>query len=214
VFMSPTLLDELTKIGISLLIGSILGLEREYQNKPAGFRTIALICVGATLFTIISIRLGEPTHSMDRIAANIITGIGFIGAGVIFKNGANVYGLTTAATIWIAAGIGMSVGTGDYILSFIALAVTLIILMIFEYFQEKFFHIHQRRLYFISFNGHELDSVIEKELKKRRLKFFKHKEKRNKQETTCEFEVIGSKKRLDFFNEFLLQNEEVKSFEY
>lgn len=112
--MSPILIDEIIKIGISLLIGSILGLERAYHNKPAGFRTIALICVGAALFTIISIRLGEPSHSMDRVAANIITGIGLIGAGVIFKNGANVYGLTATATIWIAADLGMTVGIGSY----------------------------------------------------------------------------------------------------
>ena len=103
------LLDELTKIGLSLLLGSLLGLEREYQNKPAGFRTIALICVGATLFTILSYRLGNSV-SVDRVAANIITGIGFIGAGVIFKNNNTVYGLTTASTIWLAAGLGMAVG--------------------------------------------------------------------------------------------------------
>ena len=92
---------ELTKLSVSLLLGSLLGLEREYQNKAAGFRTIALICMGSTVFTLISMRIS--ISNPDRIAANIITGIGFIGAGVIFKNGANVYGLTTAATIWVSA---------------------------------------------------------------------------------------------------------------
>jgi putative Mg2+ transporter-C (MgtC) family protein len=212
--MSQILIDELIKIGISLLIGSLLGLEREYQNKPAGFRTIALICVGATLFTIISFRMGEITHSIDRIAANIVTGIGFIGAGVIFKNGANVYGLTTAATIWIAAGLGMAVGAGEYALAFVSLGVSLMILMVFEYFQERVSASHQRRLYFITFKGHELDNVIEKELKKNKLRFHKNKEKRNKQETTCEYEVYGRKSRLDNFNEFLLRDEDIKSFEY
>jgi putative Mg2+ transporter-C (MgtC) family protein len=206
--------EELTKIGISLLIGSLLGLEREYQNKPAGFRTIALICVGATLFTIVSIRLGEATHSMDRVAANIITGIGFIGAGVIFKNGANVYGLTTAATIWIAAGLGMSVGAGAYALSFVALAVALTILMVFEYFQEQIDAFHQKRVYFITFKGHVLDDLIENEMKKCRLRYRKNKEKRNKQETTCEYEVFGKEKHLAIFNEFLLETEDIKSFEY
>lgn len=212
--MSAVLIDELTKMGISVLIGSLLGLEREFQNKPAGFRTIALICVGATLFTIISIRMGETLQSSDRIAANIITGIGFIGAGVIFKNGANVYGLTTAATIWIAAGLGMAVGANEYALAFVTLAMALIILRGFEYFQAQVFRIHQRRLYFITFKGNDLDRLIEDEMKKNKLRFHKNKEKRNKQTTTCEYEVFGRKKRLEVFNEFLLQNEAVQSFEY
>ena len=106
------LIDELIKMGISIFLGGLLGLEREYQNKPAGFRTLALICIGATAFTILSIRLAGDSISHDRIAANIITGIGFIGAGVIFKSGVTVYGLTTAATIWVTAGIGMAVGAG------------------------------------------------------------------------------------------------------
>ena len=212
--MSDILTEELTKIAISMLIGSILGLEREFQNKPAGFRTIALICVGATLFTVISIRMGETSNSMDRIAANIITGIGFIGAGVIFKNGANVYGLTTAATIWIAAGLGMAVGANEYALAFTTLAVSLIILRGFEYFQEKVFRIQQRRLYFITFQGHQLDDVIEIELRKHKLKFQKNKERRNRNETTCEYEVSGKRKRLDAFHEFLLEHESITSFEY
>lgn len=212
--MSAVVIEELTKMGISVLIGSLLGLEREFQNKPAGFRTIALICIGATLFTIISIRMGEDLQSSDRIAANIITGIGFIGAGVIFKNGANVYGLTTAATIWIAAGLGMAVGANEYVLAFVTLVIALIVLRGFEYFQEKMFKILQRRLYFITFKGQELDTLIEEELKKNKLRFHKNKEKRNKQATTCEYEVFGRKKRIEAFNEFLLHNEAVQSFEY
>ena len=105
---------DLTKILVAILCGGILGFEREYQNKSAGFRTIILITLGATIFTIISQRIGG---SDDRIAANIITGIGFIGAGVIFKGSLDVKGLTTAAVIWIAAAIGMSIGIGEYLLA-------------------------------------------------------------------------------------------------
>ena len=89
--------NDLIAIGVSLLAGSLVGIEREYKNKSAGFRTIVLICLGATAFTIVS-RFG--VGSDDRIAANIITGIGFIGAGVIFKDKFSVMGLTTAAVIW------------------------------------------------------------------------------------------------------------------
>jgi putative Mg2+ transporter-C (MgtC) family protein len=208
------LIDELTKMGISILLGGLLGLEREYQNKPAGFRTLALICIGATAFTILSIRLSGDGIAHDRIAANIITGIGFIGAGVIFKSGVNVYGLTTAATIWVTAGIGMAVGAGDYLLACVITGVTLLILSLFEYLQNKVDILHKRRLYFISFDGHVLDTHIENEMRKAKLKYKKLKEKRSQNETTCSYEVFGRESHLDIFNEFLLETPEVKQFEY
>jgi putative Mg2+ transporter-C (MgtC) family protein len=203
---------ELTKLGISLLLGSILGFEREYNNKPAGFRTIALICIGATTFTLMSIHISSS--SPDRIAANIVTGIGFIGAGVIFKSGSNVYGLTTSATIWVAAAIGMAVGAGEYIFAATVTALSLTILSLFEYLQFTIDAIHKRRLYFITFEGHTYDTQIEVQLAKFHLKYKKLKEKRTKNETTCEFEVFGKQKNLDIFNEFLLDNEHISAFEY
>lgn len=203
---------ELTKLGISLLLGSILGFEREYNNKPAGFRTIALICIGATTFTLMSMHISSS--SPDRIAANIVTGIGFIGAGVIFKSGANVYGLTTSATIWVAAAIGMAVGAGEYIFAAAVTVLSLTILSLFEYLQFTIDAIHKRRLYFITFDGHTYDSQIEVELIKYHLKYKKLKEKRAKDETTCEYEIFGKQKNLDIFNEFLLDNQHIKAFEY
>jgi len=100
--MSPES-EQIIQIFAALLAGAILGLEREYHNKPAGFRTMILICVSSCLFTILSVSL----LGGDRIASNIVTGIGFIGAGVVFKEGANVRGITSAAIIWMAAAIGM-----------------------------------------------------------------------------------------------------------
>src|SRR5690606_36053063 len=117
--------NDLVSIGISVLAGSLVGLEREYKNKSAGFRTIVLICLGATVFTIVS-RFG--VGSDDRVAANIITGIGFIGAGVIFKDKFSVMGLTTAAVIWIVAGIGMAAGVGYYGLAISISMITVVIL--------------------------------------------------------------------------------------
>src|ERR1700752_2697526 len=104
-------LPDIVKILLSFALGSLLGIEREYKKKPAGFRTLIMITVGATLFTILSNRIAA---NPDRIAANIITGIGFIGAGVIFKEGVKVSGMTTAATIWISAAIGMATGYGAF----------------------------------------------------------------------------------------------------
>ncbi len=96
---------------LAILLGGIIGFEREYQNKSAGLRTMMLIALGSTLFTIISIHIAG-TSSPDRIASNIVTGIGFVGAGVIFKGDTGVNGVTTAATIWVVAALGMGIGAG------------------------------------------------------------------------------------------------------
>src|SRR5213592_1945308 len=108
--------DEFEILGRLLLaglLGGLIGLERELRGYPAGIRTIALVALGSCLFTDISALLGGE----DRIAAQIVTGIGFIGAGVIFREGYSVRGITTAATIWSGAAIGMAVGTSLYIVA-------------------------------------------------------------------------------------------------
>src|SRR5688572_10998503 len=105
--------DILLKLLISVLIGIIIGGEREYRNKSAGFRTIILICLGSTIFTILSGKIGDDTGA-SRVAANIVTGIGFLGAGAIMREGLTVQGLTTASTIWVAAALGMAVGGGEF----------------------------------------------------------------------------------------------------
>src|SRR5918993_115981 len=119
---------DVISLAFSILCGSIIGFEREYNNKSAGFRTVILICFGSTIFTIVS-RYGSGSD--DRIAANIITGIGFIGAGVIFKDKLSVLGLTTAAVIWTSAGIGMLCGIGLHFLAICVTIVTLIVLSLF-----------------------------------------------------------------------------------
>src|SRR5688572_18351765 len=134
---------DLNSILVSILCGSILGFEREYFNKSAGFRTIILICLGSTMFTLIS---RYSTGSDDRIAANIITGIGFIGAGVIFKDKLTVLGLTTAAVIWTAAGIGMAAGIGEHMLAFLVTIFTLAVLSIFGKAEFVIDRLNKRRV--------------------------------------------------------------------
>lgn len=101
--------EDLIRLALALLLGGLIGAEREYRSKAAGFRTTIMICVGATLFTMISLRIGG-----DRIAANIVTGIGFLGAGLIYKEENRVKGLTSAATVWAVSALGMSIGGGYY----------------------------------------------------------------------------------------------------
>lgn len=151
--------DDFQTILISILCGCILGMEREYQNKSAGLRTIVLICLGSTIFTMIS--RGINGASDDRIAANIITGIGFIGAGVIFKENFNVKGLTTAAVIWISAAIGMLIGTTNYQLGLILSIAVLIILSLFSKIESLMDYISHIRIYRLTFVNDDLGNVDE-----------------------------------------------------
>lgn len=113
-------LDLLGRLMLAALLGGMVGLEREWSGKPAGFRTNLLICVGAALLTELSIsvaRAADPMALADpgRIAAQIVSGIGFLGAGTIIQSRAGVVGLTTAATLWVVAAIGMAVGAGAFV---------------------------------------------------------------------------------------------------
>ena len=103
------------KILLALILGGALGMERQYHDKPAGFDTNCLICVGATLFTIMSLVMGAAGGDPGRIAAQIVTGVGFIGAGSIMRDGNKISGLTTAANVWLVAAIGMAIGFDQYI---------------------------------------------------------------------------------------------------
>ena len=124
------LTDDIIKLGIAILVGGVVGLEREVQYKAAGFRTIILITLGSTLFTLFSIAI-EPDVSPSRIASNIVTGIGFLGAGTILREGGRIGGLTTAATIWLAAALGMGIGAGQIEFVLGATGITLIVLVFF-----------------------------------------------------------------------------------
>lgn len=120
---------DLIKALTSLVIGMILGAERELKDKAAGFRTITLICLGSTLFTLLSYKIGMgQSEDATRIASYVVSGIGFLGAGVIFKDGFTINGLTTASIIWVAAAIGMSIGFGQFYIAFTFLFASFIII--------------------------------------------------------------------------------------
>lgn len=113
------------RIALAASLGGIIGLEREYRGYPAGVRTMALVCMGSALFADMSREYGGD----DRIAAQIVSGIGFLGAGLIFREGLSVRGVTTAATIWSAAAVGVAIGAEGYI---IAVAASLIAVALLE----------------------------------------------------------------------------------
>jgi putative Mg2+ transporter-C (MgtC) family protein len=119
--------DQLAIVGrlaLAGLLGAIMGLERELRGHPAGIRTMSMVTLGACLFTEVSQLLGEG----DRIAAQIVTGIGFLGAGVIFREGTGIKGITTAATVWGAAAIGMALGRELYVVSILGTVLVVFLL--------------------------------------------------------------------------------------
>lgn len=145
-------LDFLIRLSAAAVMGFALGLERELTNKYAGLRTHILVCLGACVFTLLSI-YGFPTFAQGdnviveqatgvrdtaRIAAQIVTGIGFIGAGTVLRNGPMVFGLTTAATLWIAASIGMACGAGMYDVAVISTVLSVAVLTIIRVFERQF----------------------------------------------------------------------------
>jgi putative Mg2+ transporter-C (MgtC) family protein len=129
--VSPDLLMAL-RLLLAAVLGGAIGYQRERAGKPAGFRTHMLICMGATLFTLVSIYGFTGPADPSRVAAGVVTGIGFIGAGAIIFRTTDGYiaGLTTAATIWVAAGIGVAVGSGLYIASVVTTAIVLFVLFL------------------------------------------------------------------------------------
>ncbi len=136
----------LIKLTISLCLGALIGAEREYKSKVAGFRTIILITLGSTLFTLVSVALvgqGDPT----RIASTVVTGIGFLGAGVIYRETGTIKGITTAAVIWAAAAIGMMVGFGLFAISIISVILVLIILLSFSWLQRYIDRTNREKIY-------------------------------------------------------------------
>ena len=130
---------------IALAAGSIIGLERSYHGRPAGFRTHALVCLSSCMLMVMTVyqdtwfgafSLERTVVDPTRMAQGIMTGIGFLGAGVIMREGLTVRGLTTAASIWITAGIGVMIGVGFYFPAGIATAMTLIVLSVFRWIER------------------------------------------------------------------------------
>jgi putative Mg2+ transporter-C (MgtC) family protein len=198
---------------LSFLIGAVIGFEREYHSKAAGLRTMVMICLGSTIFTEISLSIG--ISSPDRIASNIITGIGFLGAGVIFKDGLTITGITTATTIWISAALGMAVGAGEYFIAILGTVIVLLILSALSAITQKIESIHQARSYLISFNDDKqfLDD-LDAEIGRLKLKHFLKKDFKDNDVVTILYEILGKEQKLNELNSFLKNDPRVTKYEY
>jgi putative Mg2+ transporter-C (MgtC) family protein len=198
---------------ISFIIGAAIGFEREYHSKAAGLRTMIMICLGSTIFTEVSMSIG--TSSPDRIASNIITGIGFLGAGVIFKDGLSITGITTATTIWICAALGMAVGAGEYFIALLGSVIVMLVLSALSVITKKIESLHQARSYVITYAaGSGFRDEFEKETGDLTLKFLRRKDFKDGELTIIMYEIFGGEEKLDKLNNFLKKDQRVKKYEY
>lgn len=126
------------RLSLAVILGAVLGLEREYRRKPAGLRTIVLITLGSAMFSLVSVAVGTSAGSPDRIAAQIVTGVGFLGAGAILRSGFHIRGLTTAATIWVNAAVGTAAGVGLYAEATIGALIALVVLLVLPAVERRF----------------------------------------------------------------------------
>lgn len=136
-------LEIVFRLALACILGGIVGLERESLNRPAGFRTYTVVCVGSALAMVVSIDIfNQFYHHVNadpgRIAAQVVSGIGFLGAGTIMKEGATIQGLTTAAGLWVVACIGLAAGAGMYVASIAATALILFVLIYFARVEHRF----------------------------------------------------------------------------
>src|SRR2546428_1650709 len=127
---------------VALILGGLIGLERERQERAAGLRTVTMVSLGSCLFTLLS-AFGFEHTDPSRVAAQIVTGIGFLGAGTIFMRKDLVRGLTTAATIWATAAVGMAAALGQFYAAFITTLLVLIVLMVLKLVERRFFRRHK-----------------------------------------------------------------------
>ncbi|HXD77546.1 MAG TPA: MgtC/SapB family protein [Puia sp.] len=214
-FVLPS--DIVVKLALAVIIGGILGAEREYRSKSAGFRTLTLICLGATVFTIFSEVIGGSGNP-DRIASNIVTGIGFVGAGVIFRGDVHnkVNGITTAAMIWVTAALGMAIGAGYLVVACFATVLVLVVLFIFMLLEAWIDRVNQIRTYRIVCNF-ENESLHRYEdlFRYHHLKFRRSGERKTAESLiTGEWIVQGSERNHRYCIHEVLHDPTVREFEF
>ncbi|ASW74444.1 magnesium transporter MgtC [Chryseobacterium piperi] len=204
--------NELLLIFISVILGLLIGAEREYRNKSAGLRTFILVCFGSCLFTILSIKIG--VQNPDRIAANIITGIGFLGAGVIFKGDSKIDGITTATTIWATASIGMAVGSGYVYFSLLGTALVLLVLNSLSYLQNFIDNNHKIREYKISISASDHINHCEELFRNNHLKFLIIRQQYSHDSLTTTWRLTGNYKQHELLIRQMMNDPKIMSYQF
>lgn len=213
--MDYVLVSNLIKVVMAVIVGGLIGAEREYQDKAAGFRTIILITLGSTLFTIFSLTM-DPGFTATRIAANIVTGIGFLGAGAIVREGGRIGGLTTAATIWLAAALGMGIGAGDLLFVMTATIVTLLVLLVFPKIEQRIDRIRESRTYEITVGASDFKKIenVNVRFAELSLRIIEHHQAKSEKSIISTWKAIGAPQNHDKFVQTMMRDKGVKEFNY
>lgn len=191
--------EDLVKILLAIFVGGAIGFEREFRDKAAGFRTLIFICLGSTLFTIFSVKLagfgdarfGGPGDA-TRIASNIVAGVGFLGAGVILRAGGRVFGITTAAAVWLVAALGMGIGAAEYSLVLTVTALSLVVLWLFPFFERWIDRIREERQYEIVYAvASNKGPVLDEAFRAHGLRVAQQEHTRAGDRITCSCKVAG-----------------------
>ncbi|MDR6372011.1 putative Mg2+ transporter-C (MgtC) family protein [Chryseobacterium bernardetii] len=204
--------NELLLILISVILGLFIGAEREYRNKSAGLRTFILVCFGACLFTILSIKIGVANP--DRLAANIITGIGFLGAGVIFKGDNKIEGITTATTIWATASIGMAVGSGYIYIALLGTTLVLLILSALTYLQNFIDNYNKVREYRIAVTDSQDIKYCENVFKENHLRYQMLKQQYSQESFTIIWRLTGKNSHHEEVIRRLVDDPKIKAYQF
>ncbi|RQO32527.1 magnesium transporter MgtC [Taibaiella sp. KBW10] len=206
------LYEEFIMIMLSIVIGLAIGAEREYRGKSAGLRTFILVSFGSCIFTILSIKIG--VQSYDRIAANIITGIGFLGAGVIFKEDNKVGGITTATTIWATASLGMCTGSNHLYLALLGTIIVLVVLAFLYPLQKVIDDRNRVRTYKVSTARIEDIAYCEMLFKQYSLRFTLEGQKKTDESLSTNWAVSGRRSKHDELVNQLLTDARILAFQF
>ncbi|TFG74719.1 MAG: MgtC/SapB family protein [Chrysiogenales bacterium] len=201
-------IDFILKILLAAMLGGIIGLERELSHKEAGLRTNILIAIGSTLITILSFKIAALSKTADpaRLTAQIVSGIGFLGAGAIIQARFAVHGLTTAATIWTVAAIGIAVGSGYYLVAFLVTIFVVLVLTVFKFLQAYMEKQKQNYIYLIS-TEEKASLLVDVRQVLTELNIRYSSARLNRKEGGYEFEIILStseNKNRDFIEKIML----------
>lgn len=210
--------EDLLRLALAVFIGGLIGAEREYRDKTAGLRTLIFICAGSTLFTVFSMRIvagtGAPSDPM-RITAQIVSGIGFLGAGAIIRNDGEIQGLTTASTIWLVAALGLGIGGGQYLLAIFAALIILSVLILFPSVEQRMVKMHKINTYRIVclYHPERLKSLQDFFLVSG-MKIISQRNCRRGNEISCTWRAIGGVASHLTIVDKLLADPEIQEFEY
>jgi putative Mg2+ transporter-C (MgtC) family protein len=205
---------DIIRVGAAMLAGALIGLERELRDKAAGFRTMIFIATGSALFTILSQNLAKDGET-SRMAGTIISGVGFLGAGAILRDGLRVAGLNTAATIWLTAAIGMTLGSGEFLFGAMITVAVMLILWGFPPLEHAIDRVIEENTYEIILPvGFKKLDAIHATLKEMGLKVRYHRHYKRRGNLICKWAVVGTPMAQEKFIRYLIKDSEIEEFSY